>query len=101
MEHRNISLFRGYSDTESVETSLEEIVNIIKCDAALRDRTEKHRYYLQQDLRRDADREKSGCPCFAVAVCLKVGRPANISVPGPAIPWSTWTTSLPSGWLPH
>ena len=41
MEHRNISLFRGYSDTESVETSLEEIVNIIKCDAALRDRTEK------------------------------------------------------------
>ena len=51
MEHRNISLFRGYSDTESVETSLEEIVNIIKCDAALRDRTEKHRYYLQQDLR--------------------------------------------------
>ena len=34
MEHRNISLFRGYSDTESVETSLEEIVNIIKCDAA-------------------------------------------------------------------
>lgn len=101
MEHRNISLFRGYSDTESVETSLEEIVNIIKCDAALRDRTEKHRYYLQQDLRRDADREKSGCSCFAVAVCLKVGRPANISVPGPAIPWSTWTTSLPSGWLPR
>ena len=35
MEHRNISLFRGYSDTESVETSLEEIVNIIKCDACL------------------------------------------------------------------
>ena len=75
MEHRNISLFRGYSDTESVETSLEEIVNIIKCDAALRDRTEKHRYYLQQDLRRDADREKSGCPCFAVAVCFEGGKP--------------------------
>lgn len=74
MEHRNISLFRGYSDTESVETSLEEIVNIIKCDAALRDRTEKHRYYLQQDLRRDADREKSGCPCFAVAVCFEGGK---------------------------
>ena len=74
MEHRNISLFRGYSDTESVETSLEEIVNIIKCDAALRDRTEKHRYYLQQDLRKDADREKSGCPCFAVAVCFEGGK---------------------------
>ena len=28
MEHRNISLFRGYSDTESVETSLEEVVNL-------------------------------------------------------------------------
>ena len=100
MEHRNISLFRGYSDTESVETSLEEIVNIIKCDAALRDRTEKHRYYLQQDLRRDADREKSG-PASLLPSALKVGRPANISVPGPAIPWSTWTISLPSGWLPH
>lgn len=74
MEHRNISLFRGYSDTESVETSLEEVVNIIKSDAALRDRTEKHRYYLQQDLRRDADREKSGCPCFAVAVCFEGGK---------------------------
>lgn len=74
MEHRNISLFRGYSDTESVETSLEEIVNIIKCDAALRDRAEKHRYYLQQDLRKDADREKSGCPCFAVAVCFEGGK---------------------------
>lgn len=74
MEHRNISLFRGYSDTESVETSLEEVVNIIKCDAALRDRTEKHRYYLQQDLRRDADREKSGCSCFAVAVCFEGGK---------------------------
>lgn len=74
MEHRNISLFRGYSDTESVETSLEEVVNIIKSDAALRDRTEKHRYYLQQDLRRDADREKSGCLCFAVAVCFEGGK---------------------------
>lgn len=49
--------FQRLFDTESVETSLEEVVNIIKCDAALRDRTEKHRYYLQQDLRRDADRE--------------------------------------------
>lgn len=74
MGHRNISLFRGYSDTVSVETSLEEVVNIIKCDAALRDRTEKHRYYLQQDLCRDADREKSGCPCFAVAVCFEGGK---------------------------
>ena len=62
MEHRNISLFRGYSDTESVETSLEEIVNIIKCDAALRDRTEKHRYYFTEHVQSDADREKSGCP---------------------------------------
>ena len=74
MEHRNISLFRGYSATESVETSLEEVVNIIKCDAALRDRTEKHRYYLQQDLRRDDDSEKSGCHCFAVADCIEGGK---------------------------
>lgn len=74
MEDRNISLFRGYSDTEPIGTSLEEVVNIIKCNAALRDRTEKHRYYLQQDRKRDAGREKSGCPCFAVAVCFEGGK---------------------------
>ena len=65
MENPSISLFKGYSDTEPIETSLEEVVNIIKCDAALRDRTEKHRYYLEQDLKRDVEREKSGCPCRA------------------------------------
>ena len=74
MEKHHVSLFRGYSDTEPIETSLEEVVNIIKCDAALRDRTEKHRYYLQQELKRDADREKSGCPCFAVAVSFEGGK---------------------------
>lgn len=74
MENRSISLFKGYSDTEPIETSLEEVVNIIKCDAALRDRTEKHRYYLEQDLKRDAEREKSGCPCFAVAVHFEGGK---------------------------
>lgn len=101
MEHRNISLFRGYSDTESVETSLEEIVNIIKCDAALRDRTEKHRYYLQQDLRRDADREKSGCPCFAVAVCFEGGKTREHICLMNGYTLVVWTISLPSGWLPH
>lgn len=74
MENSNISLFRGYSDIEPVEASLDEVVNIIRCDAALKDRTEKHRYYLQQDLRRDADREKSCCPCFAVAVRFEGGK---------------------------
>ena len=68
MENYKISLFRGYSDTEPVKTSLEEVVNIIRCDAALHDRTQKHRYYLGQGWKRDADREKAGCPCFAVAV---------------------------------
>lgn len=69
-----LSLFKGYSDSEPVETSLEEVVENIRCNAALHDRTEKHRYYLQQDLRRDADREKAGCPCFAVAVHFKGGK---------------------------
>lgn len=74
MKSCNINFFKGYSDTESIEISLEEIVDIIKCDVALKDRTEKHRYYLQQDLKRDADREKSCCPCFAVAVCFEGGK---------------------------
>ena len=74
MENCNVSLFRGYSDTEPVETPLEEVVNIIRCDAALKDRTDKHRYYLQQDRKRDAEREKSCCPCFAVAVRFEGGK---------------------------
>lgn len=74
MENYKISLFRGYSDTEPVKTSLEEVVNIIRCDAALHDRTQKHRYYLGQGWKRDADREKAGCPCFAVAVCFAGGK---------------------------
>lgn len=74
MENHNISLFKGYSDTEPVETSFEEVVNIIKCNAALQDRTMKHRYYLEQGLKRDAEREKAGCPCFGVAVCFEGGK---------------------------
>lgn len=74
MKNTYVSLFKGYSDTEPVETSLEKVVEIIQCDKALKDRTEKHRYYLQQGLKRDADREKSGCPCFGVAVRFAGGK---------------------------
>lgn len=74
MEKTTISLFKGYSDKMPVDSSLEEIVQIIRCDAALHDRTEKYRHYLRQGWKRDADREKAGCPCFAVAVNFRGGK---------------------------
>ena len=74
MNHFHVSFFKGYSDVEPTDISLEEAVKIIKNDTALKDRTEKHRYYLQQGLKRDAEREKSCCPCFSVAVRFEGGK---------------------------
>lgn len=77
MKNSNISLFKGYSDTESVETSLEEVVSTIRSNAALKDRTEKYRYYQEENLPKDANREKAGCLCFAVAVRFSGGKTRN------------------------
>ena len=45
MKETSISLFKGYSDTHPQDSTLQEIVNLIRNDALVRDRTEKHRYY--------------------------------------------------------
>lgn len=74
MKNTIVSLFRGYSDTCPVDTPLEEVVRIIKHDASLYDCTRKHRYYLSEGIKTVAAREKSSCPCFAVAVRFEGGK---------------------------
>lgn len=75
-----ISLFKGYSDTQPAETTIQQVINLIKNDALICEHTEKHRYYAKQGLTDAAAREKAACPCFAIAVRFEGGkRRENIS----------------------
>ena len=56
------------------ETTLEDIVGLIRHDAGTAARTQSHRYYLQQQHPQAASREKSACPCFAVSVHFDGGK---------------------------
>ena len=69
-----LSLFKGYTDTMPVSVSLSQVVEMIRSDAALREHTEKCRYYRTLGNKRSADKEKSSCPCFSVAVGFEGGR---------------------------
>lgn len=79
MKETSISLFKGYSDTHPQDSTLQEIVNLIRNDALVRDRTEKHRYYSHNGQKAAAAWEKAACPCFAVAVCFGGGKQARTS----------------------
>lgn len=80
MKNNSICLFKGYSDTLPAESNLQEIANLIKEDALIRDHTEKHRYYLANGQKNTAAHEKASCPCFAVAVRFEGGKQkANIA----------------------
>ena len=74
MENYSISLFKGYADTCPTEVTLENIVELIRNDAATGEHTRKHRYYLKNEKPQAAKREKSNCPCFAVAVRFRDGK---------------------------
>ena len=75
-----ISLFKGYSDTCPTEVSLQHVVNLIRQDLSIASLTQKHRYYLQKQLTDAAQREKQGCPCFAVSVRFAGGKSrANVT----------------------
>lgn len=74
MLNKCISLFKGYSDNYPVEGTLQQVVNLIQNNALIKDHTLKHRYYMQQGRKNEADKEKAACPCFAVAVCFKDGK---------------------------
>ncbi len=69
-----LNLFHGFHDTNPNEMTLDEIVQLIKCDPSLKDLTEKHRYYLSLNLSKAADEIKSSILCFGVAVHFAGGK---------------------------
>lgn len=74
MKNITVSLFKGYSDVQPTEVSLQQVVALIKNDASVRDHTDKHRYYVEQGQATTAAQEKSSCHCFAVAVRFQNGK---------------------------
>lgn len=74
MKNFTISLFKGYSDTCPSNTALTDIVQLIRESSAVREHTEKHRYFLAHGNASAARREKSSSPCFAVAVRFEGGK---------------------------
>ena len=73
--HRmKINLFYGYSDCNPKDTTLEEVFQLILNDASVKERTERHRYYLNQGLEKEAGYEKSGSICFSVATLFEGGK---------------------------
>ena len=52
-----INLFYGYSDCNPKDTTLEEVFQLILNDASVKERTERHRYYLNQGLEKEAGYE--------------------------------------------
>ena len=80
-----VNVFRDYHDTNPKDSSLEEIVRIIRTDASIKDRTEKHRYYLSQGLTQAAANEKHSCMCFSVATLFQGGKTQKHIVGCPGI----------------
>ena len=69
-----LNIFYGYSDCNPKDSSVEEIFQIIRQDARVKNRTEKHRYYLEHNLEKEALIEKSSNPCFSVATLFANGK---------------------------
>lgn len=74
MKNIPLSLFKGYSDTCPQDVTLQQIVNLIQSDPTVHDHTEKYRYYRNLGNTHAAEKEKSSCPCFAVAVRFDGGK---------------------------
>ena len=69
-----VNVFYGYADTNPKESSLEEVVRLMREDASLRERTEKHRYYKSQEMNKEAKAEKASGLNFAVAARFRNGK---------------------------
>ena len=74
MQNTTLSLFKGYSDKCPNSVTLAEVINLIRESQAVREHTEKHRYFREQGNDTAARREKHSCPCFAVAVRFAGGK---------------------------
>lgn len=69
-----VNVFMDYRDCNPQKSSLEEVVCIIQTDTSIKDRTDKHRYYLSQKLTQAATNEKQSCMCFSVATLFEGGK---------------------------
>ncbi len=63
-----LNLFSGYAAVKSQEVLLEDIVEMVRNDTGIRERTERVRALRSRGDRSAADCEKASTPCFAVAV---------------------------------
>lgn len=69
-----VNLFKDLRDCSPKLVTFEEVVDMIREDAAVKDRTERHRYYLSQSMKKAATAEKLSCPCFSVATLFDGGK---------------------------
>ena len=69
-----INLFHGYSDCNPKESTLEEVVRLIREDDSVRNLTIKHRSFLQKKMTKEAEFQKSKSICFSVATLFKGGK---------------------------
>lgn len=69
-----VNVFNGYYDTDPKESTLEEIVRLVKQDATLKERTKKHRYYLEKGFIKEAKAEKAAGLNLAVAARFRGGK---------------------------
>ncbi len=67
------SLFRGYKDVRPSATTWEQVYRLITC-GQLKEETEKYRFALSQDFKKEADRIKSASYGVTTAVICRDGR---------------------------
>ena len=74
MKNILISLFKGYTDLQPAESTLNIVAELIRVDAKLAACTQQHRDCLQQQQTSAAAHIKATCPCFAVSVRFNGGK---------------------------
>ena len=70
----NVNLFKDLRDRSPKLVTLDEVVRFIREDGFVKDRTERHRYYLSQGMNKAASAEKLSCPWFSVATLFCGGK---------------------------
>lgn len=64
-----VNLFKkGHTDVQPLESDLDAVARLITTDESIRDLTEKYRYYLKVEEKRNRLSCKKNMPCFSVAV---------------------------------
>lgn len=69
----SLSIFKSYTDKNPVSVTWEKVFEMISSDY-LKESTEKYRYYLQQGLKKEAEKIKRGSYGFTPAVTCEGGR---------------------------